>query len=59
MGVIEKAVYGCDCNLCRRAATQIRREAVNETLWASMMVDECYAGSLSGYIMDNSPRTLP
>ena len=24
-----------------------------------MMVDEGYDGSLSGYIMDNSPRTLP
>ncbi len=24
-----------------------------------MMVDECYTGNLSGFIMDNSPRTLP
>lgn len=24
-----------------------------------MIVDECYAGSRAGYIMDNSLRTLP
>ncbi len=24
-----------------------------------MIADECYAGSLSGYIIDNSPCTLP
>ena len=24
-----------------------------------MTVDECYAGNLAGYIMDNSPRILP